>query len=66
MARYTAMVPINWTHGSTNNFRVPVRFDGEITRESVKKIEELATNYVIRRGQTLAAHGEIKIYRMAD
>jgi hypothetical protein len=63
MANFNVMVPIMWTGGSTNRFRVPVKFDGEINAASIAKIKKLATDYVISRGQELAPYSKIEIYR---
>jgi hypothetical protein len=63
MSDYNVMVPINWTNGSTNRFRVPVRYNGELTKASIEEIKKVATDYVISRGQTLAPYGKIEIYR---
>lgn len=66
MADFLVMVPINWTNGSTNRFRVPMRYDGELTPESIEHLRQTARDYVISRGQTLAEHGKIEIYRKPE
>jgi hypothetical protein len=62
MAQYNVMVPVEWA-GSTNRFRVPVRFDGELTKQGIAEIKKVAVDYVISKGQALAEHGKIEIYR---
>jgi len=63
MARYNVMVPIVWTGNHMNRFRVPVQYDGEITKASVAEIKKLAVDYVISRGQVPFEHGKVEIYR---
>ncbi len=62
MARYNVMVPINWGT-AVNRFRVEIEDSRELSVEVIREIKQVAKDHVISRGQTLAEHGKIEIYR---
>lgn len=62
---FFVMVPIRWTDGTENRFKVEMGFDGELTKESITDMKQKARAYVLGRGQTLAetSYNPIQIYR---
>jgi hypothetical protein len=62
---FSVMVPIRWTNGTENRFKVDMGFDGELTKEAIADMKQKARDYVLSKGQTLAetSYNPIQIYR---